>query len=134
MEFKWIMQMAEMVHELEEENKRLKGLLEERDNRQELDMTKPQPCTKFANAAVEEWVAKLNEEMYEVMREAAYIERLADEADDEDKLYLATCLAIEITDVIHVCVSWLDAIGYNEEARGDLHWLVNEKNKARGYF
>ncbi len=134
MEFKWIMQMAEMVHELEEENKRLKGLLEERDNRQELDMTKPQPCTKFANAAVEEWVAKLNEEMYEVMREAAYIERLADEADDEDKLYLATCLAIELTDVIHVCVSWLDAIGYNEEARGDLHWLVNEKNKARGYF
>lgn len=101
---------------------------------QEIDMTKPQPCTKFANAAVEEWVAKLNEEMYEVMREAAYIERLADEADDEDKLYLATCLAIEITDVIHVCVSWLDAIGYNEEARGDLHWLVNEKNKAREYF
>ena len=101
---------------------------------QKIDMTKPQPCTKFANAAVEEWVAKLNEEMYEVMREAAYIERLADEADDEDKLYLATCLAIELTDVIHVCVSWLDAIGYNEEARGDLHWLVNEKNKVRGYF
>ena len=134
MEFKWITQMAEMVHELEDENKRLKGLLEERENKREPDMTKPQPCTKFANAAVEEWVAKLNEEMYEVMREAAYIERLADEADDEDKLYLATCLAIELTDVIHVCVSWLDAIGYNEEARGDLHWLVNEKNRARGYF
>lgn len=134
MDLKWITQMAERVHELENENKRLKGLLEEQDNKRGPDMTKPQPCTKFANAAVEEWVAKLNEEMYEVMREAADIERLADEADDEDKLSLATCLAIELTDVIHVCVSWLDAIGYNEEARGDLHLLVNEKNKARGYF
>lgn len=134
MDLKWITQMAERVHELEEENKRLKGLLEECENKREPDMKKPQPCTKFANAAVEEWVAKLNEEMYGVMREAAYIERLADEADDEDKLYLATCLAIELTDVIHVCVSWLDAIGYNEEERGDLHWLVNGKNKARGYF
>ena len=130
MDLKWITQMAERVHELEEENKRLKGLLEECENKREPDMKKPQPCTKFANAAVEEWVAKLNEEMYEVMREAAYIERLADEVDDEDKLYLATCLAIELTDVIHVCVSWLDAI----EERGDLHWLVNGKNKARGYF
>lgn len=34
MDLKWITQMAERVHELEDENKCLKGLLEERDNRQ----------------------------------------------------------------------------------------------------
>ena len=43
-------------------------------------------------------------------------------------------LAEELTDVIHVCVSWLDAEGWDEEARGELHRYVNEKNKARGYF
>lgn len=100
----------------------------------EIDMTKPQPCTKFAGATVEERVAKLNEETYEVMRDAAHIELIADEADDEDKSSLATCLAIDLTDVIHVCVSWIAALGFNEEARGDLHRMVNEKNKARGYF
>ena len=134
MDLKWIAQMAERVHELEEENKRLKGLLEERDNRKELDMTKPQPCTKFAGTTVEERVAKLNEETYEVMRDAAHIELIADEADDEDKSSLATCLAIDLTDVIHVCVSWIAALGFNEEARGDLHRMVNEKNKARECF
>lgn len=101
---------------------------------QNIDMTKPQPCTKFAGATVEERVAKLNEETYEVMRDAAHIELIADEADDEDKSSLATCLAIDLTDVIHVCVSWIAALGFNEEARGDLHRMVNEKNKARGYL
>jgi hypothetical protein len=134
MDLKWIRQMAERINELEEENKRLKGLLEEQDNKQVLNMTKPQPCVKFAGATVEEWVAKLNEETYEVMRDAAHIELIADEADDEDKSSLATCLAIDLTDVIHVCVSWIAALGFNEEARGDLHRMVNEKNKARGHF
>ena len=101
---------------------------------QNIDMTKPQPCAKFAGATVEEWVAKLNEETYEVMRDAAHIELIADSAEDEDKSSLATCLAIDLTDVIHVCVSWIAALGFNEEARGDLHRMVNEKNKARGYF
>ena len=111
------------------------GKSEECDaHEQEIDMTKPQPCTKFAGATVEEWVAKLNEETYEVMRDAAHIELIADEADDEDKSSLATCLAIDLTDVIHVCVSWIAALGFNEEARGDLHRMVNEKNKARGHF
>ena len=100
----------------------------------EIDMTKPQPCTKFAGVTVEERVAKLNEETYGVMRDAAHIELIADEADDEDKSSLATCLAIDLTDVIHVCVSWIAALGFNEEARGDLHRMVNEKNRERGYF
>ena len=131
-----IWEQANRIDQLKAENEELK-----RENEQlkletdtDVDMTKPQPCTKFAGATVEEWVAKLNEETYEVMRDAAHIELIADEADDEDKSSLATCLAIDLTDVIHVCVSWIAALGFNEEARGDLHRMVNEKNKAREYF
>ena len=69
MDLKWIAQMAERINELEEENKRLKGLLEEQDNKQVLDMTKPQPCTKFEDAVTVKWVAKLLEETNEVIQE-----------------------------------------------------------------
>lgn len=96
----------------------------------EIDMTKPQLCTKFRNAGIVDWAAKLNKEVYEVIRGAAYIERLADEADDDD----VERLAEELTNVITVCTSWLDALGYDEEKRGELQRLVNEKNKKRGYF
>ena len=130
MDLKWITQMAERVHELEEENKHLKGLLEECENKREPDMTKPQPCTVFANAGTVDWVAKLNEEVYEVMLESAYVERLAAEADDDD----VERLAEELTDVITVCTSWLYALGYDEDMRGEVQRRVNEKNRERGYF
>ena len=141
MDLKWIAQMAERVHELEEENKRLKGLLEERDNRQEPDMTKPRPCTKFAHASTVEWIAKLNEETNEAIQEAYIISqhkqsnrKFPCEAMNEVIQDARERLALELTDVIHVCVSWLDAEGWDEEARGDLHRRVNEKNRERGYF
>ena len=114
---------------LKEENKQLRQAFADIVN-----MTRPQPYTKFCDAKITAWIAKLSEETNEVMRDAAHIELIADEADDEDKSSLATCLAIDLTDVIHVCVSWIAALGFNEEARGDLHRMVNEKNKARGYF
>ena len=96
----------------------------------DVDMTKPQPCTVFANVGTVDWVAKLNEEVYEVMLESAYVERLADVADDDD----VERLAEELTDVITVCVSWLHALGYDEQMRGEMQQFVNENNKARGYF
>ena len=34
---------------------------------QEIDMTKPQPCTKFEDAVTVKWVAKLSEETNEVI-------------------------------------------------------------------
>lgn len=139
MEFKWIAQMAEMVHELEEENKRLKGLLEERDNRQELDMTKPQPCTRFRDAGTVEWIAKLMEETNEAIQEAVILEENADEDGtvDHDKYGLVDVkkrLSMELTDVITLCTSWLDALGCDEEERGEVQRRVNEKNEKRGYF
>ena len=96
----------------------------------EIDMTKPQPCTKFRNAGIVDWAAKLNKEVYEVIRRTAYIKRLADEADDDD----VERLAEELTNVITVCTSWLDALGYDEEKRGELQKRINEEKKKRGYF
>ena len=109
---------------------RTKGLLEEQNNKQDPDMTKPQPSSEFCYLKTLDWAAKLNKEVYEVVRRAAYVERLADEADDDDE----TCLAEDLTNVITVCTSWLHALGYDEARRGELQRLVNEKNKARGYF
>ena len=97
---------------------------------QNIDMTKPQPCTVFAHAGTVDWVAKLNEEVYEVMLESAYVERLAAEADDDD----VERLAEELTDVITVCTSWLYALGYDEDMRGEVQRRINEKNRERGYF
>ena len=137
MDLKWITQMAERVHELEEENKRLKGLLEECENRREPDMTKPQPCTKYRDAERMEWIAKLVEETHEVVQEAQIVSQL----EKMDNEVLSTVLwearkrlAMELTDVITVCVSWLDAEGWDEEERDELQRLVNEKNRERGYF
>ena len=137
MDLKWITQMAERVHELEDENKRLKGLLEECENKREPDMTKPQPCTKFCNAGTPvtmKWLTKLSEETHEVIQEATdmeellWLEEIWSAADKRDRL------AMELTDVKTVCESWLHDLGYSEEARGELHRRVNEKNHERGYF
>ena len=97
-----------------------------------IDMTKPQPCTKYRDAGALEWAAKLNKEVYEVIRGVAYIERLADEADEADDDDVER-LAEELTNVITVCTSWLAALGYDEARHGELQKRINEKNKARGY-
>ena len=135
----WIRQMAERINELEEENKRLKGLLEEQDNKQVLNMTKPQPCTKYRDAATTEWVAKLCEETNEVIQEAVILEDCADEVGTADHAAYGIVdvkkrLATELTDVITLCTSWLDALGYDEEKRGEVQRRVNEKNREREYF
>lgn len=49
----------------------------------------------------------------------------------EDKEYVNH---YEIADVITVCISYLNAIGYNEEGRSEIFRRVNEKNEKRGYF
>ena len=102
-----------------------------------IDMTKPQPCTKYSDAERMEWIAKLGEETNEVVQEVQIVSQL----EKMDNEVLSTVLwearkrlAMELTDVITVCVSWLDAEGWDEEERGDLQRLVNEKNQERGYF
>ena len=102
MDLKWITLIAKRVHELEEENKRLKGLLEECENKREPDMTKPQPCTRFRDAGTVEWIAKLVEEAHEVVQEAQIVAQL--EKADEEALSTVLWearkrLAMELTDV-----------------------------------
>lgn len=111
---------------------------EKGDKVQEIDMTKPQPCTKFEDAVTVKWVAKLLEETNEVIQETPEYRTLFENGYSREYPDRAKAakdrIALELTDVIHVCVSWLNAMGYDEEARGELHRLVNEKNRERGYF
>jgi len=137
MDLKWITQMTERVHELEEENKHLKGLLEECENKREPDMTKPQPCTKYRDAERMAWIAKLVEETHEVVQEAQIVAQL--EKADEEALSTVLWearkrLAMELTDVKTLCESWLYVEGWDEEERGEWQREVNEKNYERGYF
>ena len=130
MDLKWIAQMAERARELEEENKRLKGLLGEQDNKRELDMTKPQPCNMFDVADGEAWAKELGKHMYDVVRDVIYMDQFFDciERADEE------ALAEKLTDIITVCTSWIDALGYDEVKRAEIQGKVNDKNCRRGYF
>jgi hypothetical protein len=43
-------------------------------------------------------------------------------------------MAEEITDIITVCTSWLEAVGYDANERRRLCKAVNLKNQSRGYL
>ena len=145
MDLKWVYRAGAIIAEakdiqsriiqLEAENEELR-----RENKRMGEVIKPQPCTKFRDAGTVEWIAKLNEETNEAIQEAYIISQHKQcnkefpcEAMNEVIMEARKRLAMELTDVIHVCVSWLDAEGWDEEARGELHRRVNEKNEKRGY-
>jgi len=115
-----------------------KGLLEEQDNKQDPDMTKPQPSSEFCYLKTLDWVVELSKKTNEVVQEAGYLGGLVDdffiETDIEDVGVTEKRLALKLTEVITVCTSWLHALGYDEYLRGELQRLVNEKNRERGYF
>ena len=101
-------------------------------------MIKPIPCKKFRGASTVAWMAKLSEETNEVLHEAAILEENADEDGtvDHDNYGLVDVkkrLIMEITDVITLCTSWLDALGCDEEERDEWQRRVNQKNRMRGY-
>ena len=52
------------------------------------------------------------------------------------KSYTATDdeVAEEIANIITVCISYLNARGYDEKKRSEIFAKVNEKNERRGYF
>ena len=96
----------------------------------------PQPCVKFKLNPTSSWIAKLMEETAEAVHVAAEWAEMDDGETMEFDEVIASPeeLAEELTDVITVCTSWLNALGYDEEARGKLQERVNEKNRRRGYF
>ena len=125
------------MQRLKKENEWLKKVLEDCEKKRVdeksgrvVDMTKPQPCDMFDVADAEAWGRELGKHMYEVIKDVIYMDQFFDcieRADEED-------LAEKLTDVITVCTSWIDALGYDEVKRGELQKRVNEKNKARGYW
>lgn len=127
---------------LKEENERLKQVLADCEKKRVdeksgrvVDMTRPQPCRKFKMISTADWITKLMEEVSEAIHFAVKrveLDDVRDWLDDEDML--ADKLGEELTDVITVCTSWLDAFGYDEVARGKLQEKVNEKNRKRGYW
>ena len=124
---------AAMLHKQQERIEELEAKLA----RAGQPVIKPVPCGKFRGAPTPEWVAKLNEEVHEVIQEATYLESLTAnycaETDIEEVGVTEEHLAMELTDVITVCVSWLDTLGYDEAARERLQERVNENNRKRGY-
>ena len=71
-----------------------------------------------------DWLLKVQEEVFEV----AEFQGCSNSAQAREML------AEELTDVITVCISWLETLGYNEQKRAELFIKVNEKNEKRGYF
>ena len=107
--------------------RQVKEIEEEKGN---IGLIKPQPCTKFRDAGTVEWTNEVIQEVQIVSQ----LEKMDNEVLSTVLWEARKRLAMELTDVITVCVSWLDAEGWDEEERGDLQRLVNEKNHERGYF
>ena len=64
-----------------------------------------------------EWFTKMREELGEAENETNEFRR-----------------ALEVVDLLTVCVSYLNAQGFSREERALLYQLVNLKNEKRGYF
>lgn len=130
---KLLIEHEQEMQRLKKENGWLKKVLEDCEKKRVdakggriVDMTRPQPCVRFRNAGMVEWIAKLMEETNEAIQEAHTFSQFKRKSSRER-------LAMKLTDVVHVCVSWLNADDWDEAARGELHRIVNEKNKERGY-
>lgn len=98
-----------------------------------IENTLPRPVIRDGNGKLTknystfDWYLKLQEEIFEVMEVEADINRDWNARSYED-------VAEEIADVITVCTSWLETLGYDEEKRSEIFRRVNEKNEKRGYF
>lgn len=76
-----------------------------------------------------DWFAKIVEETFEAHEYATL-----HNCDEYESGEFEFELAMELADIITVCTSYLESLGYNEEARSGLFRLVNEKNRNCGYL
>ena len=123
------------VQELRKEKAELADMLAQRIRAQVLtEGMRPRPCVKFKLNPISSWIAKLMEETTEAVHVAA------EWAEDDDKKMEGNVivppedLAEGLTDVITVCTSWIDALGYDEVKRAEIQGKVNDKNRRRGYW
>ena len=143
--------LEEHAHEMQRlktENEWLKMVLKDCEKKRVdeksgriVDMTRPQPCVKFHDEPPLLWAAKLTEDVSEAFQASVRLGILYDALDvtinnvDEKAVRFAeNRMAEELTDVITVCTSWLDALGYDEVARAEMQEKVNDKNRRRGYW
>lgn len=105
----------------------LKELLAAREKLKSL----PEPCTKFNNASIKEWIAKLNEEVGEVV-EALYELEVADtfEKVKDKRLNLLR----ELVDVSTVIRSMEYAARFTDTEIAQMQRWVNRHNRERGYM
>ena len=86
----------------------------------------PRPVIRDGNGkrikdyTMRDFYLKLQEEIFETIMAFKYSDK--------------NTVSEEIADVITVCISYLNAIGYDEEGRSEIFRRVNEKNEKRGYF
>lgn len=77
------------------------------------------------NTPSKEWFLRIQDEIIEAVIEAEWCKGAGDNRER---------LAEELQDIIHVCTSYQDVLGYDFNKRQELCKKVNKKNKARGYF
>ena len=86
----------------------------------------PIPVKKDSNGKLvkdysyDDWTRKITEEFREILEEVLV----------EDN----TRIAEELQDLITVCTSYLDFLGFDQKKRIELTKHINEKNRMRGYF
>ena len=86
----------------------------------------PEPCTKFKDASLKEWAAKMNEEVTEIV-DAAYKYAYKPDCDKKELLR-------EMVDVSTVIRSMQYAYGFTDKEIADMQKWVNKHNRERGYM
>ena len=87
----------------------------------------PRPVIRDGNGKLiadhtpRDFYLKLQEEIFDTIETAMF--------EDGDEY-----MTEKIADIITICISYLNANGYDEKARAELFEKVNEKNEKRGYF
>ena len=101
-----------------EYDQRKKQLFEPLKELTDLIDSQSKPCRFHSDT--KGWFAKINEETFEAHEQAILGNKDAE--------------AEELTDIITVCVSMLEDMGYNQAARMKIQREVNEKNGKRNYL
>ncbi len=102
----------------------------------------PRPVVRDRNGKLakdyspRDWYLKLQEEIFEATDNVQIFNQFCVEYGENYKssANAKNMTAEELADVIAVCISWLETLGYDEEKRSEIFAKVNEKNEKRGYF
>jgi NTP pyrophosphatase (non-canonical NTP hydrolase) len=129
--------LHEQVTELQDDNMSLM------DKCETLESGLPHPVTFDGKRSTSEytlrgWLAKLKEEVSEVEAEVDKVGNITPPdlmlRTNTQKEEMSDDLSEELTDVITVCASTLNWLGWTIYGRAQLQKKVNEKNRKRGYW